>query len=195
MKKSALRDTGGSASIEMAASTVMLITVALASYDLHTRIEAHTSAAHVAATIAHFLSLEPAPELDEVRDIAVVLQRSETRAPNDMVLVISAFNQEDSKPDPTLLWSDNTIRFGDSTRTEALAQQCKGLVDGSMLRLPNRYTPVEDGETVVTGEVCLKLTRQGSMTGLLIGDVIYRMAAIPMRNAETMPAVPITLTP
>ena len=195
MNKSALRDTGGSATIEMAASAVLLITVALASYDLHTRIEAHTSAAHVAATIAHFLSLEAAPKLDEVRDIAEVLQHSETRAPNDMVLVISAFNQEDGDPNPTLLWSNNTIRFGDSARTQALAQECNGLVDAGVLKLPDRYTPVEDGETVVACEVCLKLTREGSMTGLLIGDVIYRMAAIPMRNAETMPTPPMALTP
>ena len=121
------------------------------------------------------------------------LQKHDLGVPADVVFVVSAIHQPAGSPQPAvkLLWSDDTVRVGDSKATEKIAEQCTRRVEGDPKKpkLPAEFTPMRKNEVVIVAEVCVRLTREGSLVGRFAGDV-YRLHALPAREADQVPAAP-----
>ena len=186
------RDARGGAAIELALGAVVLVSIATLCFDLYSRIEADTSIARMAVTMADFVSRETAPDGAEMRDLGEFLQSHELAVPADLVYVVTALHQPSGDPRPgvDVLWSDDTIQFGDSTVTAELAGGCAHFVDeGGAAVLPDAFTMADD-EILVIAEVCARPTRAGFLTSTFITGDIYRLHALPARDPNQPPAAP-----
>ena len=185
------RDVRGGASLELAFGGAALVSIAALCFDLYSRIEATAASSRAAVSMADYVSRDTAPSLDEMDALGRFLHTHEIGAPSAMVYVVSAFRQPPGVPLPAveLLWSDDSIRIGPAPVTEELAAECAQFVDGAIARLPADFV-MSQGETVVVAEVCVRLTREGSLTGKLVAGDIYRLHALPTRNTERIPAPP-----
>ena len=114
------RDPRGSASIELAIGSVVLISAAALSFDLYSRIKADTAVARMAITMADYVSRDVDPDGNEMKALGVYLYDHELGVPANLVYVVTALHQPpgDPRPDVVVLWSDDTIRIGDSAVTE-----------------------------------------------------------------------------
>ena len=185
------QEDAGSAAIEAAVSVAALVLLATLSYDLNARIANLAASARIAATMAHFLSHEAAPQLSELQQLAASVGEHEARAPADAAIILSAMEQEPGKTEPTVLWNERRVYIGDAARAQALANECYGMVtNNGAANLQASFMPMPDGEVIVISEICMKLTREGSLTGRLVGDKIYRVATLAMRDQKVVPAPP-----
>ena len=187
-----VRDVRGAAAIEIALGAAMLISAAALSFDLYSRLKAASASARVAVTMADYVSRDTAPNGDDLIDLASFLHAHEIGVPSNMVIVLSAFHQppgEDPLPAVEILWSDDTIRVGDPTTSAELAQRCAQFDNGGNASLPDAFEMLQ-GEVLIVAEVCVRLTREGSLTGKLVAGDIYRLFAIPARNTEQRPVAP-----
>ena len=186
------RDTRASAGIELGIGAVVLLSVAGLCFDLYARVEADTVGARLAVTMADYVSRGPDTDEgtldgDALKALGAFLHARELDVPADLVFVVSALRQPSGTPTPAVevLWSDDTIRFGNEAVTDGLAAGCSRFVTGSdgseSAALPSGLTPgdftMAAGEVLVVAEVCMRLTREGSFTA---GD-IYRHHALPAR--------------
>ena len=189
-----VRDVRGVAGIEIALATAMLMSAAAVSFDLYSRMKAATASARVAVTMADYVSRDTAPNGDDLIDLASFLHAHEIGVPSYMVIVVSAFHQPSGDPAPAVekLWSDDTIRVGDPTASAVLAQlaqRCAQFDNGGNASLPDAFA-MPQGAVLIVAEVCVRLTREGSLTGKLVDGDIYRLFALPARNTEQTPAAP-----
>ena len=186
-----LRGIRGGAAVEMAVGTFALIAVAAVCFDLYSRIDADTSSARMAYSMADYVSRETAPNLDEITALGRFLHEHEIGVPSNMAVVVSAIHQPAGSPLPAvdLLWSDDSLRFGDAAATQRLANDCPRFVNGANPVLPSGFVMVPD-EVVIIAEVCVELTRAGSLTGTFIAGDIYRLTALPARTTTPLPARP-----
>ena len=190
------RDGRGSAGLEMAFGAVALVTVAALCIDLYMRVEADTTSARIAVTMADYVSRGPDTDqgtLDgkALEDLGKFLVEHELGVPADVVFIISLLRHEGAPPEVKVLWSDNALRYGDATVTATLAGDCPQLVNGgTSASLPANFT-MDTGEAVVVVEVCARLTVAGSLTGRFITGDIYRLHVLPLREPETPMAAPI----
>lgn len=184
-------DSRGGAAIELAVGTVALIAVATATLDLYFLMSASAASGRAAMIMSDYVSRDTAPDSDELSALGRFLHAHEITVPSDFVSVISAFHQPDGDPlpDADLLWSDDSIRIGDSTVTAELAATCTRFSDGATADLPSDFA-MSAGEVLIIVEVCARLTGEGSLTGLFLGRDIYRAYGLPARNTDALPLAP-----
>ena len=188
-----VRDSRGAASIELALGAVALLAVSALCFDLYSRIKADTAAARMAATMADYVSRDTAPNGDEMTALGRYLYGHELGVPADVVYVVSALHQPPGDPLPaiTVLWSDASIRVGDSTATASIAADCPQFgAEGGAADLPDGFA-MSPGEVIVIAEVCARLTREGSLTGRFVAGDVYRLHALPARESDAIPAKPV----
>ena len=190
--RSFVRGQRGSASIELALGAVALIGVAVLCFDLYARLSADTAVSRMALAMADYVSRDAAPDGDELKALGSFLHEHALGVPADIAYVITAFRQPGGNPRPAVevLWSDDSIRFGDATTTAALAGGCARHVTASAAAdLPAGFT-MDANEVLVIAEVCARLTREGSLTGRFVAGDIYRLHAVPVRDPGNPPAAP-----
>ena len=185
------RDTRGAASIELAIGAVALLGVSALCFDLYSRVGANTSGLHMAVAMADYLSRDAAPDGDELAALGNFLYEHELGIPADLVFVLTAFRQPPGDPRPAIrvLWSDDTIRIGDTETTSALAGQCARYVtDEGAAGLPEDFqSAMGSKEVVVVAEVCARLRREGSLTGRFVTGDLYVVHALPARDTNAPP--------
>ena len=196
------RATRASAAIEFALGAVALLGVAALCFDLYSRVEADTTGARIAATMADFVSRGPGSSEDTLdgsamKALGTFLHTHELHVPADLVFVVTALRQGTGTPPPAVevLWSDDAMRFGDDEVTEALARTCSRFVTDSAgqqtLQLPDGITASEftmaAGEVVVVVEVCARLSGAGMLTQHFISGDLYRHHVLPVRDPERFP--------
>ena len=190
-------DTRASAGLELAIGAFVLVSVAALCFDLYSRVEADTAAARVAATMADYVSRGPDTDggtLDgkALKDLGEFLHAHELNGAADVVFVVSAFKQPAGSPAPAVkvLWSDDTVRFGDPAVTAALVAGCARFVGDSggttTATLPDGFT-LDAAEVAVVVELC---ARPGGAAGSLAGD-IYRHHVLPVRAPEKAFPAPV----
>ena len=191
------RDFRGAASIELALGAVVLISVSALCFDLYSRIKADTAVARMAVTMADYVSRDTDPDGEEMKALGRYLYDHELGVPADLVYVITALHQPpgDPRPDVDVLWPvdtvNDTIRIGVPAVTEELAEGCAHFVaDGGVAALPDGFT-MSDDEVIIIAEVCVRLTREGFLTGKFVAGDIYRLHALPARNPDQRPTAPV----
>ena len=187
------RSERGGAALELAFGGVAVVSIAAVCFDLYARIEATVASARVAVSMADYVSRDTAPNGNEMAALGRFLHTHELGVPSAMVYVVSAFHQPPGDPLPAveLLWSDDTVRVGPADLTENLASGCTRLAEGGNAALPAGFTDgISGGETVIVAEVCVRLTREGSLTGTFVAGDIYRLHALPARGGDPRPAAP-----
>ena len=187
------RDIRGGAAIELALGAVVFVSTTVLCVDLYSRIKADTAIARMAVTMADYVSRDADPDGDEMQALGDYLRKHELAVPADLVYVVTALHQPSGDPRPgvDVLWSDDSIRFGDPTVTTDLAAECARYVDvGGIADLPADFTMADD-EVLIVAEVCARLTRQGFLTAAIIAGDIYRLHALPARDPDRQPAAPV----
>ena len=174
------RSTRASAGIELAIGAVVLLGVARLCFDLYARVEADTAAARVAVTMADYVSRGPDTDggtLDgkALKALGAFLHAHELGAGTDLVFVVSAVNYPENAPGE-VLWSDDTLRFGDAEVTKKLAAGCTRVKDRPASAGSSRN--LDEAEIIV--EVC---ARPGGAGAFVAGD-IYRLHVLPARAPE-----------
>lgn len=188
-----LRSARGGVPVELALGGFVLISAAVLCFDLYSRIEADTSITRMAVTMADYVSREAAPDGAEMSALGAFLRDHELAVPADLVFVVTALRQPSGDPRPgvDVLWSDDTIQFGDSAVTGALAAGCAHFKDehGAGV-LPDHFTMADD-EVLIVAEVCARLTGAGFLTSTIFTGDIYRLHALPARDPGQPPAAPV----
>ena len=188
-----VHDSRGAATIELGLGAVALISISTLCFDLYSRVKADTAAARMAVTMADYVSRDTAPNGDEMAALGRYLHSHELGVPADVVYVVTALRQPPGDPLPaiTVLWSDASIRVGDSTATASIAAECPQFgAEGGPATLPSGFA-MSPGEVIIIAEVCARLTREGSLTGRFVAGDIYRLHALPARESDTIPARPV----
>ena len=186
------RDERGATPIELALGAVVLVSTAALGFDLYSLSNANTAIGRMAATMADYVSRDTDPVGDEMSALGGYLYTHELPVPAHLVYVVTALHQPSGDPSPGLdvLWSDDTIRFGDSTATAELAAGCARFVDEDGAAVPPDGFTMADDEVLIIAEVCVRLTREGSLTGRLVAGDLYRLHALPARDPDQRPAAP-----
>ena len=186
------RNSRGASSIELALGAVVLFSVSALCFDLYSRIKADTAVARMAVTMADYVSRDVTPDGNEMKALGEFLHEHELSVPAALVYVVTALHQPPGDPLPAVqvLWSDDTIRIGDTEATEEIASVCARFADDGNATLPDGFTMVED-EVIVIAEVCARLTREGFLTGNFITGDIYRLHALPARDPDQIPTPPV----
>ena len=192
-------DARASAGIELGFGAVALLGVAALCFDLYSRVETDTAAARVAATMADYVSRGAdaegdAPDGASLKSIGAFLNAHELGTA--FVFVISAFKQPAGSPAPAakVLWSDDSLRFGNATVTAALAGRCARFVADTAgtttASLPDGFT-LDTGEVAVAVELCARPTGAGWLTGRFMSGDIYRHHVLPVRAPERAFPAPV----
>ena len=181
------RGNRASAGIELALGAVGLLAVAALCADLYTRVEADTASARMAVTMADYVSRGPDTDAGTLDGAALValgafLHEHEPGAAADLVFVVSAFRVHVGKSNE-LLWSDDTLRFGDAKVTAKLAASCSRAGGGRPATGPLR----DLDEVQVIVEVC---ARAGRAQSVFAGN-IYRLHVLPARAPENGLPAPV----
>ena len=188
------RDTRGAAPIELAIGAVVLVALSALCFDIYTRVRADTAGLRMAVTMADYLSHEVAPGRNELAALGTFLHEHELGVPADIVYVLTALRQPSGDPPPAIevLWSDDRIRVGTTTVTDALSGACTRHVnDEGAGVLPDSFkSGMASGEVVIVAEVCVRLQREGSLTGRFVAGDIYSSHAVPARDPSTPPSRP-----
>ena len=118
----------------------MLISTSVLCFDLYSRIKADTAIARMAVTMADYVSRDADPDGEEMKALGGYLYDHELGVPANLVYVVTALHQPpgDPRPDVVVLWSDNTIRFGDPTVTDELRCRVRSLRRRGPSREPAR---------------------------------------------------------
>ena len=189
------RDARGAASIELALGAFVLVSVSTLCFDLYSRIKADTAVARIAVTMADYVSRDVAPDGGEIKALGEFLYKNELGLPAALVYVVTALHQPsggDPLPAVQVLWSDDTIRIGDEAVTAQIAGGCAHFTDdGGNATLPDSFLPMSPDEVLIIAEVCVRLTREGFLTGKFIAGDIYRLHALPARDPDQRPTAPV----
>ena len=103
-----------------------------------------------------------------LKSLGAFLHEHELGTATDLVFVVSAVNIENLAPE--LLWSDDTLRFGDTAVTAELAAGCT--------RFKN-LTSAESSSNLVEAKVYVEVCARRA--GSLFGGDIYRVHVLPVR--------------
>jgi len=192
------RCTRASAGIELGIGAFALVSVAALCFELYTRVEADTALARVAAAMADYVSRGPEADADTLdgkamKELGAFLHEHVLGVPADLVFVVSALQQPPGNPPPAVkvLWTDNRLRFGANAANLACTSRfVKTGGGGNTWKLPPGIEAVDfamaAGEEVVVVEACARLTREGAMSGLVIG-LAYRHHVLPVRTPGRFP--------
>ena len=175
----------------------MVLAIAVLVIDVYSLVGARTASAQIATTMADYVSVETAPDGDQMAALGRYLYEKELGAPAELVFLISAVQQPPGDDAAAVaLWDDDTIRIGEAEKTAALAQECRlrGQQGWRLALLgqgDDRSIVLAPNDVVVVVEVCAKLLRQGMLTSRFVTGNIYRLHALPARNTEQPPAQPV----
>ena len=189
-----VRDTRGSAGIELGLGSVAVLTIAMLCFDLYSLVGVNAASARSAVTLAEYVSREAAPNGGEVTALGRFLHREEFSAPAAVVYVISAVRRPPGDDAAEILWTDDAIRFGDTRTTESLADRCarRGAQGWRAALLgEGRTSDIAEGKVAIVVEVCARPTREGMLTSRLVSGEIYRVHILPSRELERIPAKPV----
>ena len=184
----------GSASIELALGAVALIGVSVVCFDLYSRVSADTAVSRMAVTMADYVSRDTAPAGAELAALGAFLHEHELGIPADVAYVITALRQPAGDPPPAVevLW----VRRLDPDRGRGGHHQGRSPADAPATSprsdtadLPDGFA-MNAGEVLVIAEACVRLTREGSLTGRFIAGDIYRLHAVPVRDPGNPPSAP-----
>ena len=188
------RGVCGSASLELAIGCFVLISIAMLAFDFYALVKADAAGARMAVTMADYLSFETAPDGDEIADLGRYLHERELGVPAVLVYVISAVRQPPGDAPSTVLWEDDSIRFGDDEATASLVEDCrrrsadswrdKLIGDG-----PYRFG-LDANEVIFVVEVCARPLREGMLTASFVSGDIYHLHAAPARDPTRAPERP-----
>lgn len=195
--RSFVRDTRALAGIELAFGSVALATIATLCFDLYSLVGVTSASARSAVAMAEYVSRDSAPDGDQVTALGRFLHREEFGAPADLVYVISAVRRPPGDEPAEVLWVDDTIRFGDSATTAALAGECarRGSAGwrAGLLGAPGSLG-MSEGEVAIVAEVCARPLREGMLSGRLVTGDIYRVHILPSRDPRQAPEPPVHST-
>ena len=188
------RGVRGSASVELAIGVFVLIPIAMLAFDLYSLVKADSASARLAVAMANYASFETAPDGDELEALGSYLREHDLGIPAALVYVISIVHQPPGDDPSVVLWDDDSIRLGDATVTESLAQECRRRAgDAWRDKLvgdgPQRFA-LSAGEVIWVVEVCARLLRQGMFTSRFVAGDIYHLHAAPARDMTRTPQRP-----
>ena len=101
----------------------------------------------MAVTVADYVSLEVAPDKEQMKVLGEFLHEHELGVPADLVYVITAIHQPPDNPLPAVqvLWIHDEIRIDNVSVTAALANDCTRHVDtGTVAKLPTGFAMLEN---------------------------------------------------
>ena len=189
-----VRDTRGSAGIELGFGAAVMLTVTMMCFDLYALVSAGGSGARNSVVMADYVSREATPSGEDLSALAEYLYQSEFDVPVSATYVISAVRRAAGDDPAELLWSDDTIRFGDDSVTEELAAECATRATqgwkAALLGSPITSGMAEE-EVAVVAEVCARPTAQGWLSNWVFTGDIYHMHVLPGRLANQAPAQPV----
>ena len=188
------RDDRGSAGIEFAIGAAALLTIAMLCFDLYSLVRVNEASGRSAVAMAEYVSRETAPDGDQVTALGRFLHRQEFGAPADVIYVISAVRRPPGDDPAEVLWVDDTIRFGASDSTDALAGECArraGRGWRAVLLGEPEASGMAEGEVAIVAEVCARPMREGMLTSRFVAGNIYRLHILPSRDSEEIPARPV----
>ncbi|MDE0058718.1 MAG: hypothetical protein OXI22_00745 [Defluviicoccus sp.] len=189
------RGDDGAAGIELGFGSAALLTISMLCFDLYSVVSLDTAGARSAVALAEFVSLETEPKSGDLAALGEFLYRQEFEAPVSVAYVISALQRPTGEDEPTaVLWTDDTIRFGDDDVTTALALECaergqKGW--RAVLLAPPATSGVAEGEVILVAEVCARPAQRGLISNLLLVGDSYHVYVLPARDQDAAPARPV----
>ena len=181
------------AGIEVGLGAAALLTVSLVCFDVYSVSRVDTAGARSAVAIAEYVSREIAPVRNDISALAQFLHENEFGAPVSVAFVISAVHRPVGATTTNVLWSHDTIRFGDSTATTELAAECsqRGTQGWrAFLLRPPADSGMTEGETLFVVEACVRPSQQGLLTNLLIAGDSYHLHLLPARDNSALPSAP-----
>ena len=101
-----LRDRRGSVSVEAVFAALLVVTTAVAGFDLYQTVDARSVGARGAGTMASYVSLEAAPRQVFLEDLAAFSYRNEIARPSEALFVVSAVSRDtvtEAEPDPPVV--------------------------------------------------------------------------------------------
>ena len=185
------------AGIEMGLGTAALLTATMLCFDVYSIARVDAAGGRSAVAIAEYVSRETAPNGDDLAALAQFLHEHEFGAPVSAAFAITAIHRPFGATATNVLWSDDSIRFGDHTATADLAAECgrRGTQGWRAFLLgPPANSGMTEGETVFVAEICVRPSRQGLFTNLLISGDSYHLHILPARDNTSLPSAP-TYTP
>ena len=168
--------TRGSAALECAIGTVVLLSVSVAGFDLYRLSSAQAKTIRSAVTMAEYVSQEATPVANYLRDLGQFLYNNQLE-PRLAAFVTSAVHKATADDAPTVLWA-RTDLFGTNAASDTGIASC-GKVGpaGGNATLPTQFTMTVD-EVVIVAEVCI---RQGD-------ELVYQHHILPVRDDIVPPA-------
>lgn len=189
------RERDGAAGIEIALAAGALLSVSMLCFDLYSLVKVDTSGARAAVAIADYVSRDTAPNGEEITALGEYLHQQEFEVPADVAFVISAIRREPGDDPAVLLWSDDTIRFGNAEATAELAGECtrRGTAGWRAVLLgPPATSGMAAGEVAFVAEVCSRPRREGLVSNMLLAGDSYHMHVLPARDSSVAPSAPFS---
>lgn len=168
--------TRGSAALECAIGTVVLLAVSVAGFDLYRLSSAQAKTTRSAVTMAEYASQEAAPLANYIRDLGQFLYNKQI-SPRLAAFVTSAVHKATADDAPTVLWARTDLFGRDAASDTGIASCGKVGPAGSDASLPTEFTMTVD-EVVIVAEVCV---RQGD-------ELVYQHHILPVRDDIVPPA-------
>ena len=119
-----LGDRRGAAGLELGIGTAVVLAVAAVAIDLYSLTKVDTAVARIAVTMADYVSRERAPDGDRMKALGRYLHEHELHAPAHLVFVVSAVRRRPGDVSATIVWEDDTLRYGDQQEVARLSNEC-----------------------------------------------------------------------
>ncbi len=179
MKRSSFGTSdSGSAALECALGTVVLLTASVLTLDLYRLSTAQARTAHSAVTMAEYVSQEAMPVANYIRDLSQYLYNHQI-SPSLAAFVTSAVQKASGNDAPTVLWARQDL-FGTNAASDDDIANCGKVGNtGTDAVLPTELA-IQAGEVVIVAEVCI---RQDD-------DFVYQHHILPVR-VDTVPPAPV----
>lgn len=188
-----LRGRSGTAIIELAIATAVIIGISMLIFDAYAMVKSRSAAGRVAITMSDFVARETGSDYgDQMVALGQYLYEQELGASVAIVYVISVVSKAPGG-DAEIVWTDDTMRFGDPTSTTSLADECDILSSSgwqTMLVGPSATVSLDDGEAVVVTDICAQLLGAGFLTSEIFAGNTYRVHVTPFRTPEELPSPP-----
>ena len=188
-----LRGRSGGAVIELAIAAVVIIGISMLIFDAYAMVKSRSAAGRAAIIMSDFIARETGNDYgDQMVALGQYLYEQEMGESVAIVFVVSAVSKAPGT-DAEIIWTDDTMRFGDPTKTASLADECADLSSSgwqTMLVGPAATITLDDGEAVVVADVCAQLLEAGFLTSAVFTGNTYRVHVTPFRVPDELPAAP-----
>ncbi len=192
-----MREGRGSTSIEFVIAATLIVSTTVGGMDLYRVVDAQSVALRAASTVAGYLSLETAPSVASIEDLARFSYRNEIALPSEAAFVVSAVSRseatdEEPDPPPVVQWTW-TFAVGEDPESppEDLTESCDRLSGDPASLTALGMVP---GEMIVVVEVCVKLLPRAFVSGGFLADNVfptlsYQRRILPV-HGDRMPEEP-----